>query len=196
MMGGVDARRLVASLAAALIVSAGPPAVAAGAADDVEVELVGFLGRLPDGGARPLPAEGTITRFEVPNEQGGARQVFMVEFTGRTELGPDTGRLRGGQLVILQGVLQGDRLRIVRIRDIDVAEYGGRVSLPGGPLALPVAVDRTVNVHLDGAPSLPVAFLLMPRTASRVGSLRDGQRVTLTVVNGWRLVVGIESSAR
>jgi hypothetical protein len=196
MMVSVDAGRLVASLAAALVVGAGLASIAAGAADDVEVELVGFLGRLPDGGARPLPAAGTITRLEVPNEQGGPRQVFTVEFTARSELGPDTGQLRSGQLVILQGILQGDRLRVVRIRDIDVAEYGGRVSLPDSSLALPVAADRIVNVHLDGAPSLPVAFLLMPRTASRLRSLRDGQGVTLTVVNGWRLVVGIESSAR
>jgi hypothetical protein len=196
MMGRVEARRVVRALAAALVVGAALASMVAGAADDVEVELVGFLGRLPGGGERSRPAEGTITPFEVPNEQGGARQVFMVEFTARTELGPDPGRLRAGQLVILQGVLQSDRLRIMRVREIDVAEYGGRVSLPDGPLALPVTADRTVNVHLDGAPSLPVAFLLMPRTASRLRTLRDGQAVTLTVVNGWRLVVGIESSAR
>jgi hypothetical protein len=194
MMGGVDARRLVPSLAAALVLVTAPIWVGVCVADEVEVELVGFLGRLPDDGSRPLPAAGTTTRLEVPNEQGGARQVFTVEFTARTELGPDTGRLRSGQLVILQGVLQGDRVRITRVREIDVAEYMGRVSLPDGPLALPVTSDRTVNVRLDGSPNVFVSFLLMPRTTSRLRSLRDGQSVALTVVNGWRLVVGIESS--
>jgi len=187
-------RGKTASVAAVLLLLAGACWVAPGSADDVEVELVGFLGRLPDGGPRLAPAGGTTTRFEVPNEQGGARQVFTVEFTPRTELGPDTGRLRSGQLVILEGVLQRDRLRIMRIREIDVAEYSGRVSLPQGSLALPVTADRTVAVFLDGAPNLPVTFLLMPRTTSSQTSLRDGQPVTLTVVNGWRLVVGIETS--
>jgi hypothetical protein len=194
MMGGVGARRLVPSLAAAFILVTTPISVGVSAADEVEVELVGFLGRLPDSGSRSLPPAGTTSRFEVPSEQGGVRQVFMVEFTARTELGPDTGRLRSGQLVILQGVLQGDRLRVTRVREIDVAEYGGRVSLPDGPLALPVTGDRTLNVQLDGSPSVSVSFLLMPRTASRLRSLRDGLSVVLTVVNGWRLVVGIEAS--
>jgi len=89
-----------------------------------------------------------------------------VEFTGRTDFGPDTERVRSGQLVILQGVLQRDRVRVLRIREIDVAEYRGRVSLPQGPLALPVAADRTVDVYLDGGSNLAVTFLLMPRTAS------------------------------
>jgi hypothetical protein len=194
MIGVVDARRLVASLAPVLVVVTVAIWVGMCAADEVEVELVGFLGRLPDGGSLLLPAAGTITRLEVPNEQGGARQVFTVEFTGRTELGPDTGRLRSGQLVILQGVLHGDRLRVTRVREIDVAEYVGRVALPDGPLALPVTADRTVNVQLDGSPNVFVSFLLMPRTTSRLRSLRDGQSVALTVVNGWRLVVGIEAS--
>lgn len=189
----MDGRGLAVSVLVSFLV-VGACWSAATSADDVEVELVGFLGRLPEGGPRLAPPGGTTTRFEVPNEQGGARQVFTVEFTPRTELGLDTGHLRSGQLVVLQGVLHRDRLRIVRIREFDVAEYSGRVSLPEGPLALPVAADRTVNVYLDGAPNLPVAFLLMPRTTSTQTTLRDQQPVALTVVNGWRLLVGIEAS--
>ena len=80
------------------------------------------------------------------------------------------------------------------MREIDVAEYSGRVSLPQGPLELPVASDRLVEVFLDGASSLPINFLLTPRTTSRQSSLRDGQPVTIVVVSGRRLVVGIEAA--
>lgn len=190
----MNGRAIVATFGAVALLLAGSGGVAPSRADDVEVELVGFLGKLPESGSPLVPPGGTTTRFEVPNEQGGARQVFTVEFTARTDLGGDTGRVRSGQLVILQGVLQRDRLRVLRIREIDVAEYRGRVSLPQGPLALPVAADRTVDVYLDGGPNLAVTFLLMPLTASSQRSLRDQQAVTLAVVNGWRLLVGIEAT--
>jgi len=60
-----------------------------------------------------------------------------------------------------------------------------------------------VEVELVGFLRLPpsggmtarlVTFLLTPRTTSRRTSLRDGEPVTLAVVNGRRLVVGIETS--
>ena len=68
------------------------------------------------------------------------------------------------------------------------------LGLPAALLALPVAADRTVDVYLDGGSNLAVTFLLMPRTASSQRSLRDNQPVTLAVVNGWRLLVGIEAT--
>jgi hypothetical protein len=57
-----------------------------------------------------------------------------------------------------------------------------------------VTADRLVEIFLDGASRLPVSFLLTPRTSSRQVSHRDGQAVTITVVSGRRLVVGIEAS--
>ena len=63
-------------------------------ADEVEVELVGFLVSLPAGELR-LPLSGVTTaRLEVPNEQGGSRVAFTVEFTTRTEFARDSDRLR------------------------------------------------------------------------------------------------------
>jgi hypothetical protein len=164
------------------------------AADPIEVELVGFLGRLPEGGLRLPLSHGATARLEVPSEQGGPRTAFTVELTTRTEFSRSAGRLRGDQLVIVEGVLQPGGLRALHVREIDVAEYSGRVSLQEGPLELPVTADRLVEIFLDGASRLPVSFLLTPRTSSRQVSLRDGQAVTITVVSGRRLVVGIEAS--
>jgi hypothetical protein len=182
-------------LALAVLLAACMAATPAGAADEVEVELVGFLDTLAEGGLRlPLSSE-TIARLEVPNEQGGARIAFTVELTPRTEFSRDAGRVRGDQLIVMEGVLQPGGLRVLRVREIDVAEYSGRVSLREGTLELPVATDRLVEIVLDGTSSLPVSFLLTPRTTSRQSSLRDGQSVTLAVVSGRRLVVGIEASS-
>jgi hypothetical protein len=191
----VDGQRLAAAVLVVGVLVAGTCRGAAGSADDVEVELVGFLGTLPDEDLRLPLSSGMTARFEVPNEQGGARVAFTVELTPRTEFVRNADRVRGDQLVVLEGVLERERLRVLRVREVDVAEYSGRLSLREGPLALPLATDRLVEVFLDGAPSLPVTFLLTPRTTSRRTSLRDGQPVTLAVVNGRRLVVGIEVSA-
>src|SRR5262245_60262248 len=58
-------------------------------ADEVVVELVGFLGNLPAGEVR-LPLSGVTTaRLEVPNELGGSRVAFTVEFTMHTEFARD-----------------------------------------------------------------------------------------------------------
>lgn len=186
----MNRQRLV--LAVLLAACTAAPA-AAGSADEVEVELVGFLDRLPEGGLRLPLSSRTVARLDVPNEQGGARIAFTVELTPRTEFSRGTGRVRGDQLVVMEGVLREDRLRVLRISDVDVAEYSGRVSLREGSLELPVAADRLVEIVLDGASSLPVTFLLTPRTTSRQSILLDGQRVTLAVVSGRRLVVGIEA---
>jgi hypothetical protein len=182
-------------LALAVLLAACVAATPAGSAHEVEVELVGFLGTLPEGGLRLPLSRGTMARLEVPNEQGGARTAFTVELTPRTEFSRDAGRVRDDQLIVMEGVLQPGGLRVLRVREIDVAEYSGRVSLREGFLELPVATDRLIEIFLDGASRLPVTFLLTPRTTSRQSSLRDGQAVTIAVVSGRRLVVGIEASS-
>ena len=164
-------------------------------ADEVEVELVGFLVSLPAGELR-LPLSGVTTaRLEVPNEQGGSRVAFTVEFTTRTEFARDSGRLRDDQLVVLAGVLRPGRLWVRRVHEVDIAEYTGRLALRGDPLDLPVTTDRLVEVFLDGATTLPLTFLLTPRTGSRQSKLNDGQSVTIAVVTGRRVVVGIEATS-
>ena len=186
----MEGKRLIAAVLAVGLSFGG----AAFSADDVEVELVGFLGDLPEGGVR-LPLAGVTTaRLEVPNEQGGSRIAFTVEFTPRTEFARDAGRIRNDQLVVLEGVLGPGRLRVRRLHEVDIAEYGGRIALRDGPLDLPVVADRLVEIFLDGAPSLPVTFLLTPKTTSRQSKLGDGQPVTIAVVSGRRVIVGIEAS--
>ena len=101
--------------------------------------------------------------------------------------------MRGGDLVVLEGVLYPGRLRVLHVREVDVAEFRGRLSLPDGPLPLPPTADQLIDVRLDGGASLPVTFLLTPRTTSPRTSLRDGQPVSLTVVVGRRLVVDLEA---
>ena len=182
-------RRIAAVLAVALSFGG-----AAFSADEVEVELVGFLSNLPDEGVRLPPAGVTTARLEVPNEQGGSRIAFTVEFTPRTEFARDAGRLRNDQLVVLEGVLGPGRLWVRRIHEVDIAEYGGRIGLRDGPLDLPVVADRLVEIFLDGASTLPVTFLLTPRTTSRQSTLGDGQPVTIAVVSGRRVIVAIEAS--
>jgi hypothetical protein len=170
----VEGKRLIAAVLAVALSFGG----AAFSGDEVEVELVGFLVNLPEGGMR-LPLAGVTTaRLEVPNEQGGSRIVFTVEFT----------------LVVLEGVLGPGRLRVRRLHEVDIAEYGGRIALRDGPLDLPVVADRLVEIFLDGASSLPVTFLLTPKTTSRQSKLGDGQPVTIAVVSGRRVIVGIEAS--
>lgn len=182
--------RVVAVLIVTLSVSG-----AAFSADEVEVELVGFLGNLPAAGVR-LPLSGATTaRLEVPNEQGGARVTFTLEFTPRTEFARETGRLGNDQLVVVEGVLGPGRLWVRRLHEVDIAEYAGRLALRDGPLDLPVAADRLVDIVLDGATTLPVTFLLTPRTSSRQSKLNDGQSVTIAVVTGRRVVVAIEGSS-
>jgi hypothetical protein len=103
---------------------------------------------------------------------------------------------RAGQLVRVEGVIHQGRVRILRLRDVPMIEYAARMSLPDGPLALPVADDRIVEVVLEGPSSLAVTFLLTPlltpRPASRRAVLLDGQPVTLTAVNASKAVVRIE----
>jgi hypothetical protein len=165
-------------------------------ADEVEVELVGFLGGLPAGEVRLPPAGVTTARLEVPNEQGGSRVAFTVEFTPRTEFAPDAGRLRNDQLVVVEGMLGPGRLWVRRIHEVDIAEYAGRLALRDGPLDLPVSTDRLIEIFLDGVTTLPVTFLLTPRTSSRQSKLNDGQSVTIAVVSGRRVIVGIEAARR
>jgi len=167
---------------------------AAFCADEVEVELVGFLGHLPAGGVRLPPSAATTARLEVPNEQGGARVAFTLEFTPRTEFARGSDRLRNDQLVVVEGVLGPGRLWVRRIQEVDIAEYAGRLALRAGSLDLPVAADRLIEIVLDGATTLPVTFLLTPRTSSRQSKLNDGQPVTIAVVTGRRVVVAIEAT--
>ena len=182
-------RPLIAVVLAAALSLAG----AVFSADEVEVELVGFLGNLPQGGVG-LPLSGVTTaRIEVPNEQGGARVAFTLEVTPRTEFARDAGRMRNDQLVVVEGVLGPGRLWVRRIHEVDIAEYAGRLALRDGPLDLPVTTDRLVEIFLD-ATTLPVTFLLTPRTSSRQSKLNDGQSVTIAVVTGRRVVVGIEAT--
>lgn len=179
---------------AAVLIGALSVSGAAFCADEVEVELVGFLGDLPAAGVRLPPSATTTARLEVPNEQGGARVPFTLEFTPRTEFARGSDGLRNDQLVVVEGVLSPGRLWVRRIHEVDIAEYGGRLALRDGSLDLPVAADRLVEIVLDGATTLPVAFLLTPRTSSRQSKLNDGQPVTIAVVTGRRVVVAIEAT--
>src|SRR4029450_7042790 len=88
----------------------------------------------------------TMPGLEVPNEQGGSRIAFTVEFTPRTEFARDAGRIGNDQLVVLEGVLGPGRLRVRRLHEVDIAEYGGRIALRDGPLDLPVVADRLVEI--------------------------------------------------
>lgn len=169
-------------------------ASAATSTDEIEAELIGFLVQLPPDGLRLPPASVVTAALEVPNEQGGPRVVFPVEFGARTEVTLRPSHVRGGELVVLEGVLYPGRLRVLHIRDVEVMEFRGRVSLPGGPLSLPPTTDQLVEVFLDGGASLPVSFLLTPRTTGPRMSLRDGQPVSLAVVVGRRLVVDLEAA--
>jgi hypothetical protein len=177
----------VALLTGGLINAWGPTATSA---QEIEVDLVGFL--VLAAGERLPPSGEATARLEVPNDQGGARLIFPVEFTRRTEMALPGGTARSGQLVRVEGVIHQGRVRILRLRDVQVIEYGARMSLPGGPLALPVADDRIVEVVLEGPSTLAVTVLLTPRTASRRAVLLDGQPVILTAVNASKVVVKIE----
>jgi hypothetical protein len=166
---------------------------AAGTSDEIDAELIGFLVRLPRDGMSLPPASPVTAAVEVPNEQGGPRLTFPVEFGARTEVVLRVGHLRDGDLVVLEGVLGKDRLRVRQVRDVDVAELRGRLSLPRGPLSIAPATDQLIDVFLDGGPTLPVSLLLTPRTTAPRTSLRDGQVVTLAVVFGRRIVVDLET---
>ena len=165
----------------------------AGAADEIEAELVGFLVQLPRDGLRLPPTSTATATLEVPNELGGPRVVFPVEFNRQTGGTFRASHVRSGDLVVLQGVLRGARMLVLQIRDVDVAEFKGRLSLPDGPVALPLTADRLVDVLLDGT-RLPVSFLLTPRTTAPRTTLRDGQPVSLAVVVGGRVVVDLETT--
>lgn len=177
----------VALLTGGLINAWGP---ATASAQEIEVDLVGFLVL---GAGERLPPSGEATaRLEVPNDQGGARVIVPVELTRRTEMALPGGTARSGQLVRVEGVIHQGRVRILHLRDVQVIEYAARMSLPDGPLALPVADDRIVEIVLEGSSTLAVTVLLTPRTASRRAVLLDGAPVTLTVVNASKVVVRIE----
>lgn len=159
--------------------------------DEIEAELIGFLAQLPRDGLRLPPAVPAMATLEVPNDQGGPRIVFPLAFTPRTGSAARASHVRAGDLVLLEGVLDGGRMRVLQVRDVDITEFNGRLSLPGGPVSLPLTTDRLVDVVLDGA-SLPVGFLLTPRTSAPRTILRDGQPVSLAVVVGGRIVVDLE----
>lgn len=175
--------RIVRSLIVASLVSAACPPVAV--ADEIEVQLVGFLVHLrsPGGGVR-------LAELDVPNEQGGARVGFEIEITPRTSLAVAGGRLRPGELVVLEGWLAAGRVRAHRIVDVRVVELPGRFLLPDGRLALPLADDRLVQFAVDGSVA-PLVFLLL--RGAGVAPVRDRQPVTLGVVSGTRLIVGVDA---
>ena len=160
-------------------------------AGEIEAELIGFLGQLPRDGLRLPLASPAVATLEVPNEQGGPRIVFPLEFTPRTGSSARAKHVRGGDLVVVEGVLHGGRMRVLQVRDVDIAEFKGRLSLPDGPVSLPLNADRLVDVLLDGA-RLAVGFLLTPRTTAPRTTLRDGQAVNLAVVVSGRIVVDLE----
>lgn len=162
-------------------------------ADEIEAELVGFLAHLPRDGLRLPPTSTATATLEVPNEQGGPRVVFPVAFSRQTGGTLRASQVRSGDLVLLQGVLREGRMHVLQIRDVEVAEFTGRVSLPDGPVTLPLAADRMVDVTLDGT-RLPVGFLLTPRTTAPRTTLRHGQPVSLAVVVGGRIVVDLETT--
>jgi hypothetical protein len=186
-------RRAASMLALAALLAATMVGGAPGS-DEIDAELVGFLAQLPPGGLRLPPAAIATAALEVPNEQGGPRIVFAVEFGPRTDVALRENAVRNGELVVIEGVLRPGRLRVRRIGDVDVVEFRGRAALPAGPLALPASADRLLDVVLDGASSLAVTFLITPRTTAPRTSLRDGQPVTLTVVTGRSLVVDLETA--
>ena len=160
-------------------------------AQEIEVDLSGFL-VLP-AGERLAPFVEATARLEVPNDQGGARLIFPLEFTRRTEVALPGGVARSGQLVTVEGVLHEGRVRILRLREVQVIEYAARMSLPGGPIILPVPADRVVEVLLEGPSRLTVTVVLTPRTASTRTGFRDGQPVDLAVVSASKVVVSIEA---
>jgi len=162
--------------------------------DEIEAELIGFLAQLPGDVLRLPPAAPVTATLAVPNDQGGPRIVFPIEFTPRTGSPARARHVRDGDLVVLEGLLQDGRMRVLQVRDVDVAEFAGRLSLPDGPVSLPLAGDRLVDVVLDGS-RLPVGFLLTPRTTAPRTALRDGQPVTLAVVVGGRIVVDLATAA-
>lgn len=186
-------RRWVAGSVLVVGLFAGTWGSGARGADEIEAELTGFLVQLPREGLRLPPASTATATLEVPNEAGGPRVIFPIEFTRRTGGSLRASHLRNGDLVALQGVLRGGRMQVLQIREVDVAELTGRLSLPDGPLALPLAADRLVDVVLDGA-RVPVGFLLTPRTSAPRTILRDGQPVTLAVVVSGRIVVDLETT--
>lgn len=161
-------------------------------AQEIEVDLIGFL--VLAAGERLPPSVEATAWLQVPNDQGGARLVFPVEFTRRTEVALPGGVARSGQLVTVEGVLHQGRVRIIRLREVQVIEYAARMSLPGGPLSLPVADDRIVEVLLEGPSRLAVTVVLTSRTASRRTELLDGQPVVLAVASASKVVVGIEAA--
>lgn len=149
-------------------------------ADEIEVQLVGFLVQLP----------GQDALLEVPNEQGGPRVTFEIEITPSTSIRVTGGRLRSGELVVLDGLLAARRIRAHRVADVQVVELNGRFMLVEGSIALPVASDRLVQLAVDGS-TAPLTFLLL--RGAGVVRVRDGQPVTLGVVSGTRLIVGVEA---
>jgi len=186
---GAPVRRWSLLLLCAVAVGAGPAL-----ADEVEVELVGFLAGLPEPGLR-LPLETVVAaELEVPDEQGGRRLRFKVELTPRTEVRLRGARARNDQLVQLEGFLRQASLLVRTLGDVQLSEFTGRVSLPDRILALPVATDRMLTVFLDGSPNLPVPFVVTPRTEADLPNLHDGERVKLAVVRARRIAVGIEAA--
>lgn len=160
-----------------MVTAAGPPPAAA---DEIEVQLVGFL----------VEVRGPDATLEVPNEQGGPRVTFRIEITPGASIHVTGGRLRSGELVVLDGLLAARRIRAHRVADVQVVELNGRFMLAEGSIALPVASDRLVQLAVDGS-TAPLTFLLL--RGAGVARVRDGQPVTLGVVSGTRLIVGVEA---
>src|SRR5262245_35315718 len=138
-------------------VLSGAGAHAGAIADEIDAELVGFLIVMPPGGLRvPPPTPAATAILEVPNEQGGPRVVFPVELDGRSSITAREHSTRGGELVVVEGVVQPGRLRVIQVRDVDVEQVRGRISRAAAPLSMPLGTDALVEIVLDGGPSSPM----------------------------------------
>ena len=134
--------------AAILVVTCLLPGVmdgAPGSSDVIDTELIGFLAQLPREGLRLPPAASARATLEVPNELGGPRLTFPLEFTPRTEVAFRASHVRGGELV-----LDGASLTITFL--LTPQTTSPRTTLRDGqPVNLAVVVGRRLVVDLEMA---------------------------------------------
>lgn len=168
---------LPAALLAAMVLVAHPAAAQ-------QITSGGFLSGLPAGGLRLPPSAPVTAIIEIPVERSSLRIPLAFDFTPQTTVRLDNPVISNGEAVQIVFTFQDGRRVVTKVNEITVAIVSGTLSVPGGSLQLPSAVEQSVGLLV--APATGFNVVVTPGT--------DFPGTSASVANGTPVEVDLTMS--